>query len=93
MFGEMSDPDDLISFSSNIKQLQKLRSEVCRIPKKHNSSGMIQMMSKEDMKKLGISSPNIADAVMMALEVPELHDDFDYYEERSQHKNAGSLGY
>ena len=93
MFGEMSDPDDLISFSSNIKQLQKLRSEVCRIPKKHNSSGMIQMMSKEDMKKLGISSPNIADAVMMALEVPELHDDFDYYEERSQHNKTGSLGY
>lgn len=74
--GEYIDPDNLISFSSSIKLLQKLRSELCRIPKKYNPSGLIQIMSKEDMRKLGISSPNIADSVMMAMEAPEVATEF-----------------
>jgi phage terminase large subunit len=72
--GEYSDPDNLISFSSSIKLLQMLRSELCRIPKKPNGAGMIQMMSKEDMRKLGIKSPNMADSVMMALDNPVEQD-------------------
>lgn len=58
-------PDDLISFSSNIEQLSALRAELCRIPRKFNSSGRIQLMTKQEMKKLDIDSPNMADAVMM----------------------------
>lgn len=69
--GDYIDPDDLISFCSSIKLLQKLRSELCRIPKKPNTSGFIQIMSKEEMRKLGIKSPNMADSVMMAMEKPE----------------------
>lgn len=69
--GEYTDPDKLISFSSGIKLLNKLRSEVCRIPKKPNTSGFIQIMSKEEMRKIGIKSPNMADSVMMALDAPE----------------------
>lgn len=62
------DPDELISFSSEIKNLQKLRSEVCRIPLIPNGNGLIQIMSKPDMKsKLKISSPNMGDSVMMSL--------------------------
>lgn len=60
-------PDELISFSSDISELQSLRSELCRIPRKHNGSGRIQLLSKPDMKKLGIASPNMADAVMMSM--------------------------
>lgn len=60
-------PDELISFSSDIAELQALRSELCRIPRKHNGSGRIQLLSKPDMKKMGISSPNMADAVMMSM--------------------------
>ena len=78
--GEYIDPDNLISFSSSIKLLQKLRSELCRIPKKYNPSGLIQIMSKEDMRKLGISSPNIADSVMMAMEAPEVATEFNEIE-------------
>jgi phage terminase large subunit len=74
--GEYSDPDNLISFSSSIKLLQMLRSELCRIPKKPNGAGMIQIMSKEDMRKLGIKSPNMADSVMMALDNPVSNDTF-----------------
>lgn len=60
-------PDDLISFSSSIAELSALRSELCRIPRKYVGSGRIQLVSKPDMKKMGIDSPNMADAVMMAM--------------------------
>lgn len=64
--GEYKDPDELISLSSDIKVLQKLRSEMCRIPRKPTGAGMIQIMSKEEMKnKHNIQSPNLADTVMM----------------------------
>lgn len=70
--GKYMDPDNLISLSSDIKDLDLLRSQVCRIPKKPNNSGLIQIMSKLDMEKMEISSPNAADALMMTMEVPDL---------------------
>ena len=70
--GEYQDPDQMLSFSSDIDDIQALRSELCRIPQKHNSNGKIQIMSKEDMKRLlDIDSPNMADAVMMSLAIPD----------------------
>lgn len=75
--GEYIDPDELISLSSSIKELQSLRSEVCRIPLKPNGSGLIQIMSKEDMLKLGIQSPNMADSLMMSMEIPQVLDEWD----------------
>lgn len=68
--GENFDPDELISISSEIDCLQKLRSEVCRIPVKPNGTGRIQIMTKVEMKKLKIDSPNLADALMMSMEMP-----------------------
>lgn len=71
-FGEYCDPDDMISLSSNIKHMDLLRSQVCRIPKVPNNNGMIQIMSKIDMKqKLKIPSPNMFDAMMMSLDIPD----------------------
>lgn len=69
--GEYQDPDQMISFSSEVKDIPALRSEICRIPQKPNGNGKIQIMSKEDMRKLEIQSPNMADAIMMALAVPD----------------------
>jgi phage terminase large subunit len=66
--GKYTDPAQLISFSSSIKNMAKLRSEVCRIPQKDNKNGRIQIMSKPEMKAIGIDSPNMADSVMMTLE-------------------------
>lgn len=69
------DPDDLISFSSDIKDLSKLRSELCRLPIKPGPT--IQLYSKEEMRKgilmpdgsrLQIPSPNLADCVMMSFD-------------------------
>ena len=74
-------PDDLISFSSDIKCLTKLRAELCRLPRKKNNSGMIELYTKADMvagitmsdgRKLSIPSPNLADDVMMSFDRPDL---------------------
>tara|TARA_R110000822_G_scaffold27674_7_gene82369 strand:- start:986 stop:2434 length:1449 start_codon:yes stop_codon:yes gene_type:complete len=71
--GEYVDPDDLISLSSDIKCLMQLRSEVCRIPRKPNPSGHIQIMTKREMKdRLKIQSPNLADSLMMAMVEPDI---------------------
>jgi phage terminase large subunit len=73
---EYIDPDSIISISSDIKMLQKLRAEVCRIPRKPNGTGKIQLMSKEEMKaKLKIDSPGMADCLAMGEEVPDLIKD------------------
>lgn len=70
--GEYHDPDKLISFSSAMGDMQALRSEICRIPQKRNGNGKIQIMSKDDMRRIHeIESPNMADAVMMSLAIPD----------------------
>ncbi len=65
--GEYVNPDEMISFSSTIKNMPKLRAEVCRIPLKPNGNGKIQIMTKDEMRKIGIPSPNLADSVMMTM--------------------------
>lgn len=69
--GEYHDPDQLISLSSDIKDMDALRSEVCRIPRKPNGNGLIQILSKPEMRKLDIPSPNMSDAMMMCLAIPD----------------------
>lgn len=65
--GEYTDPDLMISLDSKgIDNIDKLRSEVCRVPIKDNNNGYIQIMSKLEMKAIKIPSPNMADSLMMA---------------------------
>jgi len=59
---------EMISFSSSIAKLPTLRSELCRIPRKYNGTGKIQILSKPEMYKEGINSPNIGDPVMMSMD-------------------------
>ncbi len=58
--------------SDGVENLQGLRSELCRVPRKHNANGMDQIMNKQEMKKLGIKSPNQSDSVMMSLFKPPI---------------------
>lgn len=59
-------PDELISISSECKNIQQLRAEVCRVPRKRGiANTRIQILSKQEMKGKGIPSPNMADALMM----------------------------
>lgn len=72
---EYIDPDNLISLSSSIPCIEQLRAEVCRIPKKHNANGLIQIMSKEDMLRIHkIPSPNLADSLMMTMVTPSINN-------------------
>ncbi len=65
-FNEYTDPADMISFSSECAGLTQLRTELCRIPRKRGTGNGYQIASKQEMKKLGIKSPNLADCVMMS---------------------------
>ena len=74
--GEYVNPDEMISFDSDgIDNLNVLRSQLCRIPTKHNANGLIQLASKVDMARMGIVSPNDADAVMMTMFAPNMQPD------------------
>ena len=73
--GTYTDPDELISFSSKCKDLKQLTTELCRIPRKRNGQGLIQIMSKEEMKSLGVPSPNLADPCMMSLDAGGLQQE------------------
>ena len=62
------DVEELISFSSKIENIENLKSEICRIPKKANNNGFIQIMTKQEMwTKHQIASPNESDCIMMVL--------------------------
>ncbi len=70
MKGEYYDPATMISLSSEIKDLAQLKTELVRQQRKRVAgSKMIQLVSKEDMRKNGIPSPNMADSLMMSFMV------------------------
>lgn len=75
--GRYINPDELISFSSEIKEIQKLRSELCRLPLKPNATGKILLYTKQEMRsgitlkngqRVVIPSPNMGDCVMMSFD-------------------------
>ena len=72
--GQYINPEELISLSSDIDNLEQLRSEVCRIPLKRANSGKIQILSKVEMAKkpYSIPSPNMGDALMMSMHSPKV---------------------
>lgn len=82
---EYVNPDEMISISSEIENIAQIRSEICRIPKKPNGNGKIQIMSKKEMwDKHKIKSPNMADSMMMSMESTggrSIYDDDDYEDE------------
>jgi len=75
---EYVNPDEMISISSEIDCLTQFRSEICRIPRKANGNGFIQIMTKQEMKtRLKIESPNLADSAMMCLHMPVIREQID----------------
>ncbi|MEH6474470.1 MAG: phage terminase large subunit [Sneathiella sp.] len=76
--GEYVDPAEMLSINSKgvVNQngennMSGLRSQLCRIPMKVRSSRALkQILSKAEMKTLGIPSPNEADGIMMSLWSP-----------------------
>jgi phage terminase large subunit len=67
--GKYYHPDELISFDGSMDTIRQIRSELCRIPSKDNGVGKFQVLGKDQMKKQGIKSPNLADSVMMSFSI------------------------
>lgn len=73
--GAYIDPSEMISIDSEgVQDMARYRSETCRIPKKYNNRGLHQILSKKDMKALGIESPNMTDSTMMSLWTPIMNE-------------------
>ncbi|HHF0436497.1 TPA: PBSX family phage terminase large subunit [Haemophilus influenzae] len=63
--GDVYPDDELISLSSNIKELEYLKAELSRPRVDYDNNGRVKVESKKDMKKRGIPSPNMVDALVM----------------------------
>ena len=75
--GEHVPHDECIFLDPEDKLISALRAEVCRIPRKPNAHGKIQLMTKSEMAKppLSLPSPNLSDALAYAFAIS---DDIDY---------------
>lgn len=73
--GKYVDPEKMISLSSDIKYMDQLRAEVCRIPIKKNPNGLKQIMRKDEMRAMDIPSPNMADSLMETMMTPNVIDE------------------
>lgn len=63
--GKVYPVDEMVSFASECKNLESLLIELSSPRKAFDNNGRIKVESKEDMKKRGIKSPNIADSCIM----------------------------
>ena len=64
--GQEFDDDQMIFIDSNMPYLNILIDELCTPLQDYDNNGRIKVESKKDLAKRGISSPNIADAFVMA---------------------------
>ena len=71
--GVHHDPLSLISINPDMQQLKQLKSELIKVQRKRTPGlKVIQIESKEEMKKRGVPSPNMADSLMMSFaDIPE----------------------
>lgn len=63
--GMVYNPSELISISSNISDIEALKTELCSPHKDYSKRGLDMVESKKDLSKRGIASPNKADAFIM----------------------------
>lgn len=63
--GEVFEPQELLSISADVPKLEQLKSELAAPKRRYSKRGLDIVESKDEMKKRGIASPNIADAFIM----------------------------
>ncbi len=69
-----ANPEDLISIDSECGDLIDLQAELSRPQRQFTNDGKIKVESKADMKKRNVQSPNLADALIMAMSVKKVDD-------------------
>ena len=73
--GKKYDPENIICLPSSLPHLDKLKAELSQ-PRREFVNGKVKVESKDTMRKRGVSSPNLADALVMSF-LPETG--FDIY--------------
>jgi phage terminase large subunit len=58
-------PDELISISGTITQIERLKTELSTPRRSYSKRGLDMVETKDQLSKRGISSPNLADAFIM----------------------------
>jgi len=67
--GWYADPDKMISIDSRCDNIPVLKAELVRVQRKRGvSNTLITLESKDEMKKRGVASPNLAEAVNYSFE-------------------------
>lgn len=66
------DPDKLISLAGDAKHIRKLQAELSRPMRIFTENGKIAVESKKAMRRRGVVSPNLADALVIAFSENEL---------------------
>lgn len=64
--GERFAPDELVSLSSDLPHIEKLIDELSTPRRDYDQNGRVKVESKKDLAKREVSSPNLADAIVMA---------------------------
>ena len=64
--GMVFKPEEMISISSKIKDLEKLITELSTPKKDYDATGKVKVESKKDLEEREIDSPDLADAFVMA---------------------------
>lgn len=65
VFGDDYPADELISVAPDLPNLEELKFELAAPYREFDNNMRVKVESKKDMKKRGIKSPNIADALVM----------------------------
>lgn len=63
--GEKYAANELISISSDLKGIEKLKTELSSPRKRYSKRGLDMVETKDELAKRGISSPNLADSFIM----------------------------
>src|SRR5699024_10826521 len=64
--GAKFDPSEMISISSDIENLEAIKAQLSTPRQDRDNAGKVKVESKQDLKKRGVASPNLADAIVMA---------------------------
>lgn len=63
--GRKYHPNELISLSSDLPKIERLKTELCLPQKSFSKRGLDMVETKDSLKKRGFESPNLADAFIM----------------------------
>lgn len=67
--GHSFNSDEMLSISSNVKYLERLKTELSTPKRDFDKAGRVKVESKEDLAKREIDSPNLADAFIMGASI------------------------